>query len=406
MKMIQRWRCLRFLFLLYLLTSSCTAARARHVENILELKTESCVQKRWRTPARVPSPLVIAYASWGQCDDKIVSAAQNGANVIIWFSITLEIDPGTFEPIVSGSIPPVDCVAKIANRIRNSESISQDVLHMVSIGGWNAPLPNTSFSAETWLRVISKWNEITYSRPELGWYGFDGFDWDAEGNDDPNEVKNHVLVQHCHLIGKLSSMLKQVGYIVSLAPSQSYLDVDNPIFDFQLTHAPTWKPDFHYHGANWYAFILLSYNNTKVRNDNGKLQSVATFDWVSLQLYEGWSRANDMVANKGVAFETYIEQLVNRMDQGWDIHFGPELGGVNTVSVPREQLVIGLANAWTPPYPPTQKFLFVRPESISRAWKQVTFAGYMFWTISEEGSDVDGKPLYLTREIASTVADK
>ena len=37
----------------------------------------------------LPHSCVTGYANWGQCDDKIVQAAKDGVNLIIWFSINL-----------------------------------------------------------------------------------------------------------------------------------------------------------------------------------------------------------------------------------------------------------------------------------------------------------------------------
>lgn len=363
----------------------------------------SCMQRQRAAPP-VPSPLVVAYASWGECDDKIVKAAEQGANVIIWFSIVLESKTSSStsppsQPRIGGSVPSTDCVATIAKRIRDSALVRHDVLHMVSIGGWNAPLPDTTHTAETWARVFAQWNAVDRARPDLGWYGFDGIDWDAEGNDDPDNTKNHVSRAHLDLIGRLSQVLKQMGYLVSMAPAQSYLDVENPSFDLSLVHAPVWKSDFEYHGANLYAYPLAFYAQTKTSEN----QMIDTFDWVGLQLYEGWSRANEAVASRKMAFDEYIEQLVNKMDTGWTVDFGKDYGGKKVVSVSRSRLVIGLANAWTDPYPPVTKFMLVRPVHLGLAWKKVRFAGYMFWTIAEEGRPLDGQPLFLTKELSTIV---
>ena len=35
-------------------------------------------------------PLIVGYANWGECDYKIVEAAEGGVNVIVWFSIQLQ----------------------------------------------------------------------------------------------------------------------------------------------------------------------------------------------------------------------------------------------------------------------------------------------------------------------------
>jgi hypothetical protein len=42
--------------------------------------------------APLPDKLIIGYANWGECDEKIVEAVENGVNVIIWFAINLITD--------------------------------------------------------------------------------------------------------------------------------------------------------------------------------------------------------------------------------------------------------------------------------------------------------------------------
>lgn len=40
----------------------------------------------------LPGKLVIGYASWSECDEKIITAVQQGVNVVIWFAINLLAD--------------------------------------------------------------------------------------------------------------------------------------------------------------------------------------------------------------------------------------------------------------------------------------------------------------------------
>lgn len=341
----------------------------------------------------IPSPLVIAYASHGN-ESAVTRAITQGANVIIWFSINLESIDGT--PRITGSVPSPDYIGRQAKAFREA---GYNPLHIICIGGWNAPLPDTSHTPDAWFDALDAWNRENV-RPSLGWNGFDGFDWDAEGHDDPTNVRNHVKSEHLTLIGELSIKLKHAGYIVSMAPAQSYLDVEQSGFDLNLTHAPKWEPDFEYHGRNLYAYWLVFYGRTDL--DDGT--RVDTFDWVCLQLYEGWSRANNELASKGVPFGTYLPTLVSRMSTGWRVDFGQN-GGIKTVSVPKNRLVIGLANGWTSPFPPMQKFLLLLPDQIRDGWTAAHTAGFAFWTVDEEGKSVNGKPFYLTKELAAIVND-
>jgi hypothetical protein len=40
----------------------------------------------------LPEKLIIGYANWGECDEKIIEAVENGVNVVIWFAINLVTD--------------------------------------------------------------------------------------------------------------------------------------------------------------------------------------------------------------------------------------------------------------------------------------------------------------------------
>ena len=76
-------------------------------------------------------------------------------------------------------------------------------------------------------------------------------------------------------MGKFSQLLKNAGYIVSMAPAESYLDPTTDEFSLSLLHNyPEWEkdvPEFNYHGRNAYAYLLAKY-------------SIDTFDFISIQL--------------------------------------------------------------------------------------------------------------------------
>jgi hypothetical protein len=54
--------------------------------------------------------------------------------------------------------------------------------HIVSVGGWNAPHIETNNSAAAIYTVWKQWNLDVVARPGLE-NGFEGIDWDFEGND-------------------------------------------------------------------------------------------------------------------------------------------------------------------------------------------------------------------------------
>jgi len=108
---------------------------------------------------------------------KIVEAVKQGVNVVMWFSINLDVSPETGKPIITNG-PDWDCVA---DRVREIAALNLKTVHIISIGGWNSPHPDTSVSAEDAYENWNHWNRHVIARPEKGFYGFDGFDWDIEG---------------------------------------------------------------------------------------------------------------------------------------------------------------------------------------------------------------------------------
>ena len=72
-----------------------------------------------------------------------------------------------------------------------------------------------------------------------------------------------------------------------MAPAESYLDPMTSEFSLNLNHKyPEWQniqPNFPYHGKNIYAYLLAKYNETYF----DKKSKVPTFDFITIQLYEG-----------------------------------------------------------------------------------------------------------------------
>jgi hypothetical protein len=240
---------------------------------------------------------------------------------------------------------------------------------LVSIGGWNSPHPDPSFTAQEWMTEFDRWNREVVSRPADSWEGFAGFDWDIEGNDDGAHHGNEFSLEVLDLMGEMSVLAKATyGYIVAMAPAQSYLDVHTQSFSRKVNHSPRepWQPDFPYSGRNVYAYILAAYG-------------VGTFDFISVQLYEGWSSANYAVRPAGVGSASasengsgngnsnsngngngsgsrttqYIIMLVTDILQGWEVDFttDPDTArlGIVRIEISRQQLVLGLANGWASP---------------------------------------------------------
>lgn len=144
---------------------------------------------RSHLPPPLPPKTIIGYANWGQCDEKILKAVEEGVNVVIWFSVDLTIS-SEGKPVVARG-PDMDCVARIVASIK---ALFPDVIHLISIGGWNSPHPDTSLPPEVVYESWKDWNCNFAARPLLGFNGFDGIDWDVEGNDTPSSPYNQFSV--------------------------------------------------------------------------------------------------------------------------------------------------------------------------------------------------------------------
>lgn len=125
----------------------------------------------------LPENLIVGYANWNQCDETILQSVKDGVNVVIWFSINLSVSSETGNPAVTNG-PDMDCVAEMVRRISD---LNLYTVHLISIGGWNSPHPDTTNSVEKTYEFWNYWNRQIAARPEKGFYGFDGFDWDIEG---------------------------------------------------------------------------------------------------------------------------------------------------------------------------------------------------------------------------------
>ena len=111
----------------------------------------------------------MGYANWGECDDKIETAVSAGVNVLIWFALSLIASPAG-SPMISGG-PNMTCVTEVAAKL---DAAGLRTTHMISIGGWDAPHPDVTFSAGEWWDTWLEWNEAAAAP---GFDGFDGIDW-------------------------------------------------------------------------------------------------------------------------------------------------------------------------------------------------------------------------------------
>ena len=273
------------------------------------------------------------------------------------------------------------------------EAGHSDVVHLGAIGGWNGPHLDPSLNALEWYRG---WKESMASSI------FHGIDWDLEGNDNLASPYNVFTLDCLEKMVEISRLMKSDGYIVSMAPPQSYLDFNTSNFSryVNLTVPERrWHNEFNYFGCNVYAYLLAKCGDC--------------IDLISLQLYESFSDAAMSVFFDGMAADDYLfsfvwDHVVIR-DQSVYIDFSQdpslEMQG-QKVEIPLSKLVLGLANGWAL-NSDQNKTLYVSSTECEEAYLKLkeskhgdlTPRGFMFWTIEERGS----REVYLARGIGKFI---
>lgn len=383
------------------------------------------------------NPLIISYCDWGQADEKIIDAVKNGSNVIIWFSINLlSINNKPFIQDTRFDFNKVKFIKKKINELYPENK----VIHLMSIGGWNSPHISTDFDSITWFNELHKWNISVLNNLDMqndyNELGFDGFDFDLEGNDDLQSEYNHFTIKQLDLIGTLAQELKKNSYLIGIAPSQSYINCVDNEFDLNLNFDPFWLrnksnnkensnfiskedqpkqkheelmikskaklPDsFPYHGKNVFTYVFKKYyyiEKEEIEQNDLSTTSktrLETFDFISIQLYEGWSEANYEIFFNNVKAETYILNLIKTMKEGWEVKFSmvPETNLQDQkFCLDNTNLVIGLANGWAGECSGFKFLLLYKQQlknivSVLRE-KDLMVKGFMFWSLKHEGDKV------------------
>ena len=356
---------------------------------------------------QLPDHLLIGYVDNFDEEEKIVQAVKDGVNVLVWAFFNFNETTGEIQQ------PKVSQVVNIIqNKLpsSNGDDVSTTLIHLTSFGGWNGPhLPTSLHSSKELYDAWVRFNVETAKGV------FDGFDWDLEGNDNPH-AKTSVLTLDClQSMIEMTSFAKKDGYIVGMAPPQSYLDVQSDptttktMMEFGVSGgpfstklnlppllSPTWHPEFHYTGYNSYAPLLLLHD---------------AMDFISIQFYETWSRANYEINHQKVDPSTYlvqyVEQLLHR-NQGYHVifpskdlvHFqeNHDKGQPSSsqmvkkfIPIPVNKLVFGFANGWAL----NRKdggAIFFHPSDVRKAFETLrqrnqSFVprGCMFWCIGTEG---------------------
>mmetsp|Transcript_1067 Transcript_1067/g.2307 ORF Transcript_1067/g.2307 Transcript_1067/m.2307 type:complete len:435 (-) Transcript_1067:84-1388(-) len=346
----------------------------------------------WKPRQPSQNTLVVGY-SHNPSGGKVLDAINSGVNAVCWAFLHLDVDESSGEPMIR-----TDLDLAAIGTVRN-EPGHESVVHMAAIGGWNAPHPPPGFSGERWAETFVEFNQ-------RNGYIFDGIDWDLEGNDDREAPTSSFTIETLDVMADMSKTLKdKYGYIVSMAPAESYLDVlaTDRKFSLDLNLFPThWaKPDRHivkdhnfaHAGRQCYAYVIHR-------------AGIDTFDWVSIQLYESFSRfvyESTIVAERDgddtptAQMDALRRRAVAAFD-GVDIEL-PNYGRVK-VHVPPWKLVWGFANGWAD----GTKVVRVDRRTLNRLFVRLKTRGVMFWTIEEEGSSGAGEEdLYLARVISEAL---
>jgi len=254
---------------------------------------------------------------------------------------------------------------------------SDNFRHLAAFGGWNGPHPPASYRGKDWFNVFHQFNK------ENG-YVFDGIDWDYEGHDNLTSATAKFTLHTLDVMVDFSIEAKKHGYIVSMAPAESYLDASvepNTIdssFSLDLGLPPrAWTSDedralikekgFQHAGRQCYAYILAK-------------AGIDTFDFISIQLYEAYSPfAYDIrTLDKTEALMIRIRRLI----EGYTVTDLPMKPSNHEVKIPPNKLIIGIANSWADGF----KFCYVEASSVRSAYEL---------TVAEYGQGFLGGELYM-----------
>jgi len=332
----------------------------------------------------LPKRVIVGYAK--TCSDNVIESVRNGINVLIWYFIHFEAKSdhdNNLYPVVMGN-PTGENLEVINACIHKLDGLGyDDIVHLVSFGGWNGRHLDTRFTAVELYESWKSWD---------GGSVFHGIDWDLEGHDNLNSPRNVFSIECLERMGEMSELAKQDGYLVSITPAESYLDFSTEKFSRYVNLSypnDDWHQDFLYHGSNVYAYILAKYEKS--------------IDMISIQLYESYTHAAYNITQLGMNpvkyLTNYISSLVKEEygdKHGYMVHFDDELIDFKRqfVHVPLNKLVIGLANGWALN---SNKHYFFNPQHVGEAYKwlrqnKLVIRGFMFWCVELEGEN----SVYLT----------
>jgi len=371
---------------------------------LMKQRGETAVANK-KTHKLLPEKILVAYTSNGchnlEHMEKVTEAVKNGVNVLIWVFIAFETLEGQVEEIGnkrnSNVMKPHDstecnrrrlgikCNLDVKNYIlyrKRLQAMGYDhVAHLVAFGGWNGPHLPAGYSAEELYEAFQAYNLQDQDIPRL----FDGIDWDLEGHDDLKSPTNVFTMECLDQMGQFSALAKDDGYIVSMAPPESYLDITSQKFSrlVNLTYSDPWHQDFQYHGSNVYGYLLAKWTDM--------------FDFVFLQFYESYSHAAYQIHHVGQDPSDFLVNFVKALStQGEGLHINfendPVVGLKNQfVVLSLSKIVFGFANGWAKNDDLRERTVFFDNHAVQRAYNILSNIGKEprglgFWVVEEEGA--------------------
>jgi hypothetical protein len=147
------------------------------------------------------------------------------------------------------------------------------------------------------------------------------------------------------------------------------MDPTMETFDRSLLHNyAEWEPivpNFNYHGMNCYAYIFERFGKCASPEDPSK-KTRNTFDFVTIQLYEGYSHAEYNTTQLRTPAADYVAKWVSRVLGGWNVDFSTDTSlnypHVRNIKIEQTQLVVGLSNGWAG----DGKFFLMYPDEVSQ----------------------------------------
>jgi len=363
--------------------------------------TNSLTNKAAPLRKELPNKILLAYTT-NKCQDdmtKVTEAIQAGVNVLIWsfasFVPKEEEDSSATSSSSCNSDSRVQLKAEldVSKYKRYREELRHmgypHVVHLLAFGGWNGPHVASGYSGKELYDAFQAFNMQQSENDDnvetfLGPL-FDGVDWDLEGHDDIQSPTNEFTKECLDQVGELSRLMKEDGFIVSMAPPESYLDITSPKFSrrVNLTYPEPWHKEFQYHGWNVYAYILAKWNSS--------------IDFVFLQFYESYSHAAYQTSQLGQSRQEFLIDYCDRLVKNQESMYvqfedDPSVQLPNqSIPFPLSKLVFGFANGWALNDDLGEKTIFFPSSSIQKAYKKLALIGKEprgvgFWVVEEEGS--------------------